>query len=332
MTSLSIERISIRPVLLPLAAPRTISRETSTHANLIEVTVAGALCEGVGQAGPTPHWGESVVQALNDFERMQPELKRLENRSQLQEVVPAGALRNAIDCALWDLEAKQSKRSVEDICGTSTKPITTAFTISLDTPEAVGQLAERERDRPLIKIKLGRFADDAARLRSVRKNAPDARLIVDANEGWNIDQLKAMAPVLAEARVEMIEQPLKVKDDEMLRGIALPSPLCADELCHTRGHLPRLEGLYNFINIKLDKTGGLTEALALAHEAQERGFGIMVGCTWGTTLGMAPAFLIAQLCKYSDLDAPLFLAQQEREQLVYDGSTVNFARTRTWGI
>ncbi len=332
MNRLSIDQISICPRSFPLAAARSISRETSTHADLIEVIVTGGGVTGIGQAGPTPHWGESVAGALADFAAIEPRLRALGGRADLQQTLPAGALRNAVDCAFWDLEAKQTGRSVEAIAGVPIGPVTTVFTISLDTPEAMGALARRERDRPVIKIKLGHFAADAERLRAVRAGAPAARLVVDANEGWSLDQLIAMAPVIAETGVQLIEQPLPVRDDEALRGLTFPAPLCADEACHVRTDLPRLEGLYTLINIKLDKTGGLTEALALAHEATSRGFGLMVGCTWGTTLGMAPAFLIAQACRISDLDAPLFLADQERDQLSYDGSSISFAPSRTWGV
>ena len=332
MNRLSIDQISIRPRSFPLAAPRSISRETSTDAELIEVIATGAGVTGIGQAGPTPHWGESVARALADFAAIEPGLLKLTNREDLQRALPPGALRNAIDCALWDLEAKQTGQSVETIAGVEIGTVTTVFTIPLNIPEVMGAQASSESSRPVIKIKLGHYADDAERLRAVRAGAPSAKLVVDANEGWNLDQLIAMAPVIAETGVALIEQPLPVRDDEALRGLAFPAPLCADEACHVRADLPRLEGLYDLINIKLDKTGGLTEALALARDAKARGFGLMVGCTWGTTLGMAPAFLIAQACEISDLDAPLFLADQERDQLSYDGSSITFSTGRTWGL
>ncbi|HUD52060.1 dipeptide epimerase, partial [Parvibaculum sp.] len=277
--------------------------------------------------------GETQESVLAQIEAVAPKLAGRFAREELEKVLPAGAARNALDCALWDLEAKQSGVAAEVRAMVApTAPIVTAYTITIKTPEEMAEVARKESHRQLLKIKLGHFEDDRARMEHVRRAAPDARLIVDANEGWTFDQLKEMVPILEGAGVELIEQPLHATRDDPLRGFECGIPLCADEACHTRASLPSVEGKYAYINIKLDKTGGVTEALALAREARKRGFGVMIGCTNGTTLAMAPGLIVAQLCSICDLDAAMFLREVESGETVYAGSELDWSSARRWGL
>jgi L-alanine-DL-glutamate epimerase-like enolase superfamily enzyme len=253
------------------------------------------------------------------------------DRVQLQSAMPAGAARNALDCAFWDLEAKRSGQPVHALTGLDPpRPLTTAYTISLATPEAMAAAASAAAARPLLKIKLGSDGD-AARLRAVRAAAPNADLIVDANEGWRPENLAENFAACAEAGIVMIEQPLPAKQDGALASVARPVAVCADESVHDRASLKSLRGKYDMINIKLDKTGGLTEALQLAAAARELDFAIMVGCMVSTSLSMAPAFLVAQGARVVDLDGPLLLAKDRPSGLVYDGSIVHPATPTLWG-
>jgi L-alanine-DL-glutamate epimerase-like enolase superfamily enzyme len=253
------------------------------------------------------------------------------DRKELQQVMAPGAARNALDAAFWDLDAKRDDRRVADIAGIGPlKPLVTAYTLGLDTPERMGEAAATQRARPLLKLKLTGDGD-IERVRAVRRAAPAARLIVDANEGWGERHLTEVMPALAELGVELIEQPLPADRDEVLARVPHPIPICADEACHTRADLDRLAGKYDAINIKLDKAGGLTEALELAVAARERGFKIMVGCMIGTSLAMAPAVLVAQHAAVVDLDAPLLLAQDRVPGLRYDGSTLYPPEPALWG-
>ncbi|HEV2364306.1 MAG TPA: dipeptide epimerase [Caulobacteraceae bacterium] len=330
---LTIEEVRTETRALPLEEARRIARETSAVAEALQVTVSGAGREGRGEASPTARWGESLEGLSAQAETAVPALVAEPSRRALQRLMPAGAARNAVDAALWDLEAKQGRRSAEVIAGLApTHPVTTAYTIPIKPPVEAAEVARRERGRPLIKVKLGDFPEDRARLKAIRQAAPDATLIVDANEGWSLDQLKAMAPVARDLGVRLIEQPLRAGADGALEGVDFGVPLCADESCHTRADIPALAGRYQFINIKLDKAGGLTEALAMVEAATALGLGLMVGSTHGTTLGMAPAFLVGQSCVFCDLDAPLFLAQREEEELAYDGSRLDWSRSRRWGL
>ena len=316
----------------PLEEARAISREVSRFAEMLEVRVFGGGREGRGEASPMARYGETLagIEARAQAERAAVVANGA--REWLQHSMPPGAARNAIDCALWDLQAKQSGRSAEVMAGlTSIRPITTAYTIPIKSPAEAAEVARRERHRPLIKVKLGHFADDRARLEAVRKAAPDATLIVDANEGWSLADLRAMAPVARDCGVALIEQPLPASADAVLTGLDFGAPLCADESCHTRADLAAVRGRYQFINIKLDKTGGLTEALELAAEAKAMRLGLMVGCTHGTTLAIAPAYLVAQHCAFCDLDAPLFLATREASELAYEGSVLTWSAERRWG-
>jgi L-alanine-DL-glutamate epimerase-like enolase superfamily enzyme len=254
------------------------------------------------------------------------------DRDRLQDdALPAGAARNALDCALWDLEAKRSGRRVHELAGLpAPRALTTAYTISLGTPEAMAEAAARASDRPLLKVKLG-AAGDPARVRAVREAAPKAQLIVDANEGWRAENLAENFAACAKAGVTLIEQPLPASDDAVLAQVTRLIPVCADESVHDRAGLSALRDRYDAINIKLDKTGGVTEALALAGEARKLGFEIMVGCMVATSLAMAPALLVAQKARVIDLDGPLLLANDRPEGLRYDGSLVHPPEPALWG-
>jgi L-alanine-DL-glutamate epimerase-like enolase superfamily enzyme len=253
------------------------------------------------------------------------------DRAALQDALPAGAARNAVDCALWDLEAKLAGTRVWDLAGLPVPgPMITCFTLSLGTPETMRAAAARNAHRPVLKIKLG-TPDDMARLEAVRAGAPDARIVVDANEGWTADVYADLAPHLLRLGVAMVEQPLPSGADDMLAEIARPLPVCADESCHDRASLPALKGKYDMVNIKLDKTGGLTEAVALRDAARADGYQVMVGCMVGTSLAMAPAVLVAQGAEVVDLDGPLLLAEDREPPLRYDGAGVHPPEAALWG-
>ena len=305
----------------------TISRGSRTEARVLSVSVESEGYRGVGESVPYARYGETVDGALADVRGLSMPI----NRWDLSIALPPGAARNAVDCALWDLEAKMSGKRVWELAGLEEpEPLTTAYTISLDSPEMMRNEAEENSGRPLLKVKLG-GENDIPRLEAVRASARDARIIVDANEGWSNDEFKEMLPCLAKQGVELIEQPFPAGRDDALDGIDTPIAICADESCHDRSSLDRLEGRYSAINIKLDKTGGLTEALALRDAAAERGFRIMVGCMMGSSLGTAPAMLVAQGADVVDLDAPLFLAEDRQPALEYVGSVVRPAEPELWG-
>jgi L-alanine-DL-glutamate epimerase-like enolase superfamily enzyme len=253
------------------------------------------------------------------------------DRRELQLVMPPGAARNALDCAFWDLDAKRDGVRAADLAGIAAmRPVVTAYTLSLDTPERMGEAAASQRHRPLLKLKLSGDGD-VERVRAVREAVPATRLIVDPNEGWRERHLAEVMPTLAELGVVLIEQPLPAGADDALAHVPRPIPVCADEACHTREDLDLLVGKYDAVNIKLDKTGGLTEALALAEAAAARGFKIMVGCMIGSSLAMAPALLVAQCASVVDLDGPLLLASDRSPGLRYDGSTVYPPDPALWG-
>lgn len=327
-----ISDVLVESCLLPLFEPRTIARGTDTHAKVVRVTLRGGGKVGHGEACAMERYGESQDSVISQVEAAVPRLNGRLKRHDLYDILPAGAARNAVDCAWWDLEARQTGTVAEARAGLDkVAPVLTAFTITIKSPSGMAEDAARERERPLIKVKLGHFEDDRARIEAVRRAAPGARLIVDANEGWSIEEFETMAPVLSAAGVELVEQPLHADRDEALRGRKFGIPLCADESCHTVASLERLAGCYDYINIKLDKTGGLTEALALAAAARERGMGLMVGCTNGSTLAMAPGFILGQFCDFCDLDAALFLKERENGEVEYDGSLLDWSAGRRWG-
>ena len=324
-------RLAVRQESWPLAQAFTISRGSRTAAEVVVAELVEGAHRGRGEGVPYTRYGETVAGVLAALEAMAPAIVGGLDRAGLQAAMPAGAARNALDAALWDLEAKISGKSVSRLAGLDPPgPVTTAYTLSLDAPEAMGRAAGAHAARPLLKIKLT-GEGDLERVRAVRAAAPRARLIVDANEAWSADHFERYALALAELGVALIEQPLPAGADEALARLPHPIPVCADESCHTSADLDDLVGRYEVVNVKLDKTGGLTEALRLAAAARARGFRLMVGCMVGTSLAMAPAILVAQGAEFVDLDAPLLLARDRQPGLRYEGSVL-FPPTRAlWG-
>ena len=315
------------PESFRLAQAFTISRGSKTEARVVTASVTRGGVTGRGECVPYARYGETVEGVAEAVAALPGDV----TREALQDLLPPGAARNAADCALWDWEAKRAGRRVWDLAGLSAPgPVVTAFTLSLAAPEAMEAQARLHAHRPLLKIKLG-TPDDMPRLEAVRRGAPRARLILDANEGWTPAIYADLVPHLLRLGVELVEQPLPAQADEALAGMPRPVPVCADESCHDRASLPALKGRYDVVNIKLDKTGGLTEALALRDEARAMGFGIMVGCMVGTSLAMAPAVLLAQGSQVADLDGPLLLAEDRARPLVYDEAGVHPPRADLWG-
>ena len=315
----------------PIAGRFTIARGSRTEAVVVTVTLAGDGAVGRGECVPYARYGETVDSVTAAIESLRPQLEGGLDRFRLQDLMPPGAARNAIDCALWDYEAKRARVPAHVTAGVHRlRPVTTAYTISLDAPDAMADAARRAAERPILKIKLGQDGD-LDRIQAVRAAAPAATLIADANEGWTEATVERHLAACAEAGFALIEQPLPADRDEALRGLARPVPLCADESVHDRNGLERLVGLYDVINVKLDKTGGLTEALALAEAAQALGLALMVGCMVGTSLAMAPAMLLAPRARFVDLDGPLLLAQDRENGLRYEGGLVHPPSPALWG-
>ncbi|MBE0412345.1 N-acetyl-D-Glu racemase DgcA [Yoonia sp.] len=320
-------RIDVAHDAFALTDVFTISRGARTQADVLTVCLRGGGQAGRGECVPYARYGETLDNVRAQISALPGNVAR----DSLQHMLPPGAARNAVDCAFWDLAAKQAGKRVWDLLGLpAPKPVVTAFTLSLDTPAAMQAQATRHRHRPLLKIKLG-TADDMPRLEAVRRGAPDAAIIVDANEGWTADIYADLAPHLIRLGVRMVEQPLPAGADDFLAEIARPLPVCADESCHDRASLPGLVGKYDMVNIKLDKTGGLTEALALRESALAAGFDVMVGCMVGSSLAMAPATLVAQGLAYSDLDGPLLLAEDRPIPLHFDDRGVHPPAAALWG-
>ena len=318
--------ISVHEDRFRLAETFTISRGSRDEARVLTVTIARDAT-GRGECVPYARYSESVESVRAQIEGLPEDVTRV----RLPDLLPPGAARNAVDCALWDLAARQADKRVWQLAGLQAPgPVITAFTLSLDTPEAMKISAQKHAHRPLLKIKLG-GEGDMARLEAVRAGAPDTVIIVDANEGWTAALYSELAPHLLRLGVRMVEQPLPDGEDGMLGEIARPLPVCADESCHDRASLPSLKGKYDMVNIKLDKTGGLTEALALRDAARADGFGVMVGCMVGSSLAMAPAVLVAQGAEVVDLDGPLLLADDRDPPLEYDQSGVHPPRQELWG-
>lgn len=324
-------RLSVEAQTWPIAGRFTISRGSKTQADVVLVTLREGDHEGRGECVPYARYGETVKDVVSALHFMEMQIADGLTREELQRVMPRGAARNALDCAMWDLEAKQAGKPVWELAGLAEpKPVITAYTLSLGEPDAMEEAARQAADRPLLKLKLG-GGSDIARVEAVRRGAPHARLIVDANEGWSPDDVLPLAQELAALGVALIEQPLPAGKDEALRGIDCPIPLCADESAHGLEGMLRLVGLYQYVNVKLDKTGGLTEALCVMRCARRRNLGIMVGCMVATSLAMAPAALIAQGAEFVDLDGPLLLARDRDPALQYDGSLLYPPRPELWG-
>ena len=319
----------------PIEGRFTISRGAKTEAVVVVAEITRDTPQGRrtgrGECTPYGRYGETPETTLAAIVALRDALAAGLDRAGLQGAMPPGAARNALDCALVDLEAKTTGRRAWEVLGrVGPAPCTTAFTISLGTPEAMAEAAAKAAHRPLLKIKLG-GEGDAARIAAVRRAAPDSELIVDANEAWTDHNVERQLAACAEAGVTLVEQPLPAGRDAMLGRIRRPIPVCADESVHARGGLDELRARYDAINIKLDKTGGLTEALAMTDLARALGFDVMVGCMVATSLAMAPAMLLAQQARFVDLDGPLLLARDRDGGLRYDGSTVYPPAPSLWG-
>lgn len=316
----------------PIAGGFAISRGTKHTAEVVEVRLASGAHRGHGECVPYGRYGETTGSVAAAIEAAREALEAGCTREELQGLMPAGAARNAVDCALWDLEAKRSGTPAWRLAGLAEpRPLTTAYTISLGPPEAMRAAAERNANRPLLKVKLGGGSLDAERIAAVRAGAPASRLIVDANEAWSGEDFADLMEACGRAGVELIEQPLPASDDHLLAEVERQVPVCADESVHDRTGLADLKDRYDAINVKLDKTGGLTEALALAEEAERLGFDIMVGCMLGSSLSMAPAFLVAQRARTVDLDGPLLLVKDRDPGIVYRDSIMSPPPAALWG-
>jgi L-alanine-DL-glutamate epimerase-like enolase superfamily enzyme len=314
----------------PLKETFGISRGVSTESHVLYVQLEHAGIVAQGEAEAAEYTEEQALERLRECQAFLSRMPQDYTRARLQQDLPAGPVRNAIDCAFWDLESKQRGQRAWEIAGIEEGRIRTLYTIGLDTPEVMAARAAKHADWPWLKVKLG-GPGDRERIAAVRHAAPRARLLVDANGGWTLDELNAYAPELAAIGVSVIEQPLAPGADAALAGWKGPLPLCADESCIDRASLATLPDGYDYVNIKLDKTGGLTEALALAAAAHTRGLRLMVGCNLGTSLATAPAMLIARLAEIVDLDSPLLLARDREPALVYDHDLIEWPEYRLWG-
>ena len=316
----------------PLAGAFRISRGTRKVSDVLMVEVNDGNYVGRGECFPYARYGEDIDSVQKQLNSVRSEIEHGLDRQALLNILAPGAARNAVDCALWDLEAKRAGVRVWDLADLpAPEPVTTVYTLGVDEPAIMGERARENSDRPRLKLKMTGDGADLERVRNIHKNAPNARLVVDANEGWSIKQYLEYAPQFKELGVEMIEQPLPSTDDEQLSGVDRPIPVCADESCHDRATLKSLVGKYDMINIKLDKTGGLTEALNLRDAALKQGLSIMVGCMIGTSLAMAPGILVAQEAAIVDLDGPLLLAEDRAPGLSFTGSIIHPPETRLWG-
>jgi len=314
----------------PLKKPFTISRGSVSELELVTATIRDGACAGRGECRPYARYGETVDSVTAQIEAVRGFVEAGGDREGLLREMPPGAARNAVDCALWDLEAKTAGKSVQELLGLPPpQPALVTYTIGLDTPEAMAAAA-LACGRPLLKLKLG-GAGDLERVEAVRAALPEVRLVVDANEAWMPDMVESWSRHLAGLGIELIEQPLPVDLDEALFGLPRPVPLCADESCHGIEDLERLAPLYDMINIKLDKTGGLTAALELAEQAEAEGLEIMVGCMMASSLAMAPAFVLAPKAACLDLDAPLLLARDRDHAIHYEWAMMQPPVRELWG-
>jgi L-alanine-DL-glutamate epimerase-like enolase superfamily enzyme len=323
--------LSVQTEAWPIAGAFTISRGAKTEAQVVVALLSDGRHRGRGECVPYGRYNETAATVIAALKAMIEPLGQGLDRAGLQSALPAGAARNALDCAFWDLEAKRAGKPVHQLIGLpAPRALTTAYTISLGTPAAMAEAASKAAARALLKIKLGQDADPE-RIAAVRAAAPRAELIVDANEGWNAGNLAPNLAACAAAGVTLVEQPLPAGNDSALASAARPIAVCADESVHDRAGLAALVGRYDAVNVKLDKTGGLTEALAMAAEAERLGFRLMVGCMVATSLAMAPAVLLAQRAQVVDLDGPLLLAKDRPDALRYEGSLVHPPRPALWG-
>lgn len=316
----------------PIAGQFTIARGSKTEAAVVVVTLAENNFYGRGECVPYSRYGESLESVTAQIENVRSQIEKGISRTELLNLMPRGAARNAVDCALWDLEAKKSKTSAYKLAGIDQlHTVTTAYTISLGSLESMKQATQKASHRPILKIKLGAPEGDIERIYAIREAAPNSVLIADANEGWTKENIEVHLKACKEAHFSLVEQPLPSDQDQFLSQISHPVAICADESVHGIDSLNRLQGLYEFVNIKLDKTGGLTEALSLVKASRDLNFKIMIGCMVGTSLAMAPAMLLAMKAEFVDLDGPLLLANDRKDGLSFHGSTVSPPESSLWG-
>lgn len=323
--------LSVEDERFPIAGTFTISRGSKTEAEVITCTISESGFVGRGECVPYKRYGETLESVRAAIEHAHRAVEDGASRPDLLSLMAAGAARNAVDCALWDLEAKTSGISVASRLGlASPRALETAYTLSLGEADAMAAQARANAARPLLKVKIG-GDNDIARIRAVTEAAPNSRIILDANEGWTDANIGENLAAAAELGIALIEQPLPAGADEILGRIPHPVPICADESVHIAADLDKLRGLYDAVNIKLDKSGGLTAALELRDQAHALGFQVMVGCMVGTSLAMAPAVLLAQGADFVDLDGPLLLARDRSPGLIYEGSMVSPPLPEFWG-
>jgi L-alanine-DL-glutamate epimerase-like enolase superfamily enzyme len=324
-------RAEFRQVDWPFSTPFRIAYSVSTAATTVQVKLADDRFAGRGEALGVAYHGETVRSMLVQLESVKAALCQGISRTELAALLPAGGARNAVDCALWDLEAKRVGKRAWELAGLrSVRQVTTDYTIGLDSAEAMAQVAAALRQYSVLKLKLS-GGGDLERVLAVRAARPDADLIVDANQAWSERLLRDLAPRFRDLGIKLIEQPLPRGADDALSRYESPVPLCADESCQTVESLSDVIGKYQYVNIKLDKTGGLTEALRLAYEARKRGLKLMVGCMAGSSLSMAPAFIVAQLCDFVDLDGPLLSTCDIAHPIRYEGSRMHAPERTLWG-
>ena len=320
-------KIDVSQDSFPLKSAFRISRGSKTTADVVTVKLTRNGVQGWGECVPYPRNGETVESVTEQLQSVPPHI----TRADLIETLPAGAARNALDCAIWDVKAKETNRRVWQLANLpKPKPVQTAFTLSLGTVENMTRAATQNAHRPILKLKVG-TPDDLDRLMAVRNAAPDAKLVIDANEGWTIDDYQLLIGHLVDMNIALIEQPFPAGQDACLSNLDRPIPICADESVHTSEDLPALVGKYDCLNIKLDKSGGLTTAIDLKAKAQAMGFDIMVGCMVGTSLAMAPALLLASDATLVDLDGPLLLTKDRDTPISYDARGMHPAPAELWG-
>lgn len=327
-------RLSVRHESWPIRGSFTISRGTRTSADVVVVEITRDGVMGRGESVPYARYGETVESVIAAIKEASPAIARGLSIEGLQVLMPPGAARKAVDCALWDLRAKESGTPVWQLAGLpAPRPVVTAYTLSIAEPAAMEQTARDAGHYPLLKVKLGtgEIAGDRERLLAVRRGAPRSRLIIDANEAWSLNDLCEILPALEAAGVALVEQPLPAGQDAALTGLKSPVPLCADESCHDSASLDTLVGRYDMVNIKLNKTGGLTEAIRLRAAARKAGLRVMVGCMVGTSLAMAPAALIAGDADFVDLDGPLLLARDREPGITYENGVMSPPTPQLWG-
>ena len=314
----------------PLHKPFKISRDVHMHSETIVCEVADGNHVGRGEAAGVSYAGETQASIQQQIENVAAEISAGISREELQTLLPPGGARNAVDCALWDLEAKRSGKTIWQLLDWEPRPVTTVYTVGIDDAKNMQKDAAEHSDCPIIKVKVG-IGDPLEQISAIRAGAPNSAIVIDANQAWTVADLERYALPLKELGVEMIEQPMAKSDDDALRGYDSPLPLCADESCATTADLERLAGLYSMVNIKLDKTGGLTEALALAEQALAMGFELMVGNMLGSSLAMAPSFVIGQRCRYVDIDGPLLQSEDCEHAMYYKHGLVEVFTPELWG-